>query len=300
VPRFAVVLHRACLPAFALTWVLAGSVRPAAAQDLRAVSRDEIARAMALSQGYDVTATANGPRLQAEVLLRLIREAQSTDPERRPLQVGRREWFEAFLGRTGLPPERAPLYVRVPYQLGQDLQLDYRREKVVEAVLQGPQPITVANVRIFWPDAPGKPSSYSYDDTLSRPNLRVTQRRLITYRLVDYGDRLWYAEVSGLHGRPTSGALGLLFDLIGEARLLESRSAFSGDGYQVARGRAHKLWIDRTETATVWPDGHAERGVPAHRPDLAVLEERLKEPLAIRFRPLAPESGMPPDRRPAP
>ena len=67
---------------------------------------------------------------------------------------------------------------------------------------RGPQPRAVANVRIFWERAPGKPDEYSYDDTLSSPNLRVTQKRLITYRLVDYEDRLWYAEVAGLHGRP--------------------------------------------------------------------------------------------------
>lgn len=293
-PSFAALLHRVCFPVLGLVSVLARGPGPGAAQDFRTVSRQDIVRTMAPSRGYDLTATANGPRLQAEVVLHLIREAQSIDPERRPLLVGRREWFEAFLERTGLPAERAPLYVRVPYQLGQDLQVDYRREKVVEAVLEGRDPITVANVRISWPDAPGKPSSYSYDDTLSSPSLRVTQKRLITYRLVDYGDRIWYAEVSGLHGRPTSGALGFLFDLIGEARVLESRSAFSTDGYQVARGRARKLWIEKVETVTVSPDGRAERGVPRERADLQALEARLKEPLAIRFRPLAPEWGLAP------
>ena len=40
---------------------------------------------------------------------------------------------------------------------------------------------------------------------------------------------------------------------------------------------------------TVWPDGHADQGVPASRPDLAALEARLREPLAIRFRPLPKE-----------
>jgi hypothetical protein len=55
-------------------------------------------------------------------------------------------------------------------------------------VLQGPNPLLAANVRIYWEKAPGKPEQYSYDDTLSDPNLRVTQGRVITYRLVDYGD----------------------------------------------------------------------------------------------------------------
>ena len=243
--------------------------------------------AMREVRGYELTATANGPRLQADVVLRLVHAAR--DPERLPLVIGHREWFEAFLARTGLGPSGAPLYVRRPYEVGQDLVVDYRREAVVEAVLQGPPPRVAANVRIFWMKRPERPNQYSYDDTLSRPNLRVTQERLITYRLVEYEDRVWYAEVSGLRGRPTSGPLGVLFRLIGEARVEESRSAFLPDGTQVVRGRASKWGIDRTETVTVWSDGHADRGVPPGRPDLLALEERLRQPLAIRFRPLPTE-----------
>jgi hypothetical protein len=251
----------------------------------RVVPVERLLAAMGRVRGYELTATANGPRLQADVLLDLVREAEAKDPERRPLFVGCREWYEAFLERTGLPPSMAPLYVRRPYEVGQDLVVDFRREAVVAAVLQGPSPRTAANVRISWPKAPGKPDQYSYDDALSRPSLRVTQRRLITYRLLDYGDRLWYAEVRGLHGRPTSGPLGVLFDLIGEARVEESRSAFHADGTQVARGRASKWGLEKTETVVVWPDGRAEKGVPAGRPDLLALERRLREPLAIRFQP---------------
>jgi hypothetical protein len=258
----------------------------AATSAWRTVPTERLLQAMKEVRAYDLTATANGPRLQADVVLSLLHEAEATDTERRPLFIGHREWYEAFLARTGLPPSKAPLYVRRPYEVGQDLVVDHRWESVVEAVLQGPQPRSVANIRISWARAPGKADEYSYDDNLSSPHLRVTQKRLITYRLVDYVDRLWYAEIAGLHGRPTSGALGVLFDLIGEARVLESRSAFLPDGVQVVRGRASKWGIDRTETMTVWPNGHADQGVPASRPDLAALEARLREPLAIRFRPL--------------
>ncbi len=253
------------------------------------VPTQRLLEAMNEVRAFDLTATANGPRLQADVVLRLVHAAMLQDPERRPLFVGHREWFEAFLARTGLPPSKAPLYVRRPYEVGQDLVVDYREGAVVDAVLQGPHPRLAANVRIFWEKRPGQPDQYSYDDTLSRPNLRVTQGRLITYRLVQYEDRLWYTEVSGLHGRPTSGALGALFALIGEARVVESRSAILPDGMQVVRGRATKWGFDRTETITLWPDGHADRGVPPGRPDLQALEERLQQPLAIRFRPLPRE-----------
>lgn len=279
-------------PLGALALALFGLVSspPAAEQAVapawRVVPTERLLEAMREVRAYDLTATANGPRLQADVVLRLIHEAEAQDPQRLPLFVGHREWYEAFLARTGLAPSKAPLYVRRPYEVGQDLVVDYRRELVVEAVLQGPAPRMAANVRIFWAKAPGQPDEYSYDDTQSSPNLRVTQKRLITYRLVDYADRLWYADVAGLYGRPTSGALGVLFDLIGEARVEESRSAFVPDGLQVVRGRASKWGFDRTETMTVWPDGHADQGVPAGRPDLLALQARLAEPLAIRFRPL--------------
>jgi hypothetical protein len=267
--------------------VAAAPTAPAAPADAYVVPEARIVAAMRGEHGYDLTATTNGPRLQADVLRQIVGQRQTEDPQRRPLFLGHREWYEAFLERTGLAPSAAPLYVRLSYEAGQDMLVDYRREAVVEAVLEGPEPRMAANVRLYWSDGPER---FSYDDLLSRPHLRVTQRRLVTYRLVDYVDRLWYAEVQGLHGRPTSGPLGLLFDVIGEGRVDESRSALLPDGSaQVVRGRASKWGITRTETLTIWPDGHADGGVPPDRPDLAALAARLEEPLDIRFRPLPPQ-----------
>lgn len=255
---------------------------------VRVVEEARLLEAMRRVTAYDLTATANGPRLQADVVLELVREAEAGDPRRRPLLIGHAEWYRAFLSRTGLSTGEAPIYVSRPYEVGQDLVVDFRRERVLVSVVRGPVPRSAANVRISWARDGGKPDSYSYDDTRSRPTLRVTQKRLITYRLVDFGDRLLYAEIDGLHGRPTSGPLGLLFDLIGEARVLESRSAFAADGVQVVRGRARKWGMERTETVTVWPDGHADQGVPPGRADLGALDRRLREPLELRFVPAAP------------
>ena len=269
-----------------LALLLAPPALQAADEAPRVVPKAEILVAMEHCQGYELTATANGPRLQAEVLLHVIAQAERRDPQRRPLVFGHREWYEAFLERTKLTPASAPLYVRLPYEIGQELVVDYRKERVVAQVLQGPQPLRAANVRLWWENAAGKPEEYSYDDTISEPKLRVTQKRVITYRLVDYGDRLWYAEVLGLHGRPTSGALGAIFAVIGETTVVESWSASARDGTQVVRGRARKWWFDRTETLTLLPSGRGDRGVPPGRPDLLALESRLKEPLAIRFQPL--------------
>ncbi len=258
---------------------------PRGSDEVRQVSREEILAAMRESRGYRLTTTANGPRFQAEVLLRLIRQAETSDPAHLPLWIGHQEWFEAYLERTGLAAHEVPLYVRLAHEVGQGVLADYRRDRVVEEVIEGPEPLTVANIHIFWPDSTGKPDSYSYDDTLSTPKLRVTEKRDIMYRLVDYGDRLWYAEVSGLYGRPTSGPLGLLFETIGEARVLESRSTFAPGGIQIVRAHGQKMRISRTVTATIWPNGRAEKGVPRDRADLEALEQRLEEPLQIRFRP---------------
>lgn len=252
------------------------------------VPMERVLEAMRDVRTYSLTATANGARLEADVLLSIVHEAAAKDPERQPLFFGHQDWYDAFLARTGLPPAQAPLYVRLSYEMGQEVVVDYRREAVVDAVLQGPDPRVAANVWIYWK---GGPDEYSYDDTASRPNLRVTQKRLITYRLVEYEDWIWYAEVSGLHGRPTTGPLGVLFRLIGEAKVEESRSAFPPGALQVVRGRASKWGMHRTETVTVWPDGHADEGIPPGRPDLVAVESRLRQPLAIRFRPMPP----PPD-----
>jgi len=270
----------------ALFGAVAAVAAPRGPDGVERVSREAIVAAMRESRGYDLTATTNGPRLLAEVLLRLIRQAEARDVAHRPLWIGHHEWYEAFLERTGLAPQDAPLYVMLAYEVGQDVLVDSRRERVVAEVLEGPEPLTVANVHIFWSDAAGKPDSYSYDDTLSNPDLHVTQKRDIRYRLVDYGDRLWNAEVTGLYGRPTSGPLGLLFDVLGEVQVLESRSAVATDGIQVDRAQGRKLSITRDATVTIWPDGRADKGVPEDRPDLRALEARLEEPLGIRFVPL--------------
>jgi hypothetical protein len=289
--------RRIAAAALSVALALAGRYAPHAYADppappsepLCVVSRAEVLAAMRECGGYSLTATSNNARLQAEVVLRLIREAERTDPERRPLLIGHREWYEAFLRRTGLSKEGAPLAVRISNDLEQDLLVDYRAERVVGAVLQGPQPLTVANVWIYWPEGPSKPDRHSYDDTHSNPTLRVTQERLISYRLVDYGDRLWYADIHGLHGRPTSGSLGALFALIGEAMVVESRSATAPDGALVVRSHARKWGFDRTETMTVSRNGHVHHGIPPGRQDLTALGARLEEPLAIRFLPLGPK-----------
>jgi hypothetical protein len=265
----------------ALLWALTGTVER--------VPLEPILTAMHQSQGYELTATANGPRLQAEVLLRLVRAAQERDPQGAPLFIDCADWFAAFLERTGLPREKAPLYARLAYEHAQHTLVDYRAARVVAAA--EPRPLAAANVLVYWEPGPGRPESYSYDDDRASPRLRATCRRLICYRLLDFGDRIVYAEISGLRGRPASGVLGALFDLIGEVSILENQMAVSSDGFQVSRGRGRKAFFDATVTVTIDPSGRAAKGVPPERADLRALEDRLRQPLRLVFVPLGPSGA---------
>jgi hypothetical protein len=248
----------------------------------RVVEVGEILQAMSESRGYELTATTNGPRFQSEVILRLVAAAEARDPARQPLFLGHREWFEAWRARTGLPRERAPQFVRLADQYGQDAIVDYRRDRVIGAAPAVNAPLRAANVCIWWPEREGGPESYSYEDLLATPHLKVTNERVISYRLLDYGDMVAFDEITGLRGRPTTGLLGMLFQLIGEGSVVASRIAVAPDGLQITRARAKKLLIEVATTVTVYPDGRTEKDLPPGRADLAGIEARLKQPLRLR------------------
>jgi hypothetical protein len=129
----------------------------------------------------------------------------------------------------------------------------------------------------------------SYDDTLSIPDLRVTNERVMTYRLLDYGDLVAFDDIRGLYGRPTEGVLGVLFQLVGEGSVRWSRQALSSDGLQLARARATKGPFAVESTITVFPDGRVQKDLPPSRTDLAALEKRLLDTRAVRYRPLPRE-----------
>src|SRR5262245_48665413 len=119
---------------------------------MRAVSREEILTAMQGSQGFEPSATTNGARFQAEVLLRLARDAEARDPARPPVFVGHDDWFSAFLARTGLTEEAAPLFMRLSHEHGQDMVVDYGLDRVVRSVAEGPTPSFAMSVSIGWPE----------------------------------------------------------------------------------------------------------------------------------------------------
>jgi hypothetical protein len=266
--------------------ILGAALSPAPGHPVRPVTRAEMIEAMDRSQGYDPTATANGGRFQAEVLLHVARRALELHPGGPPLFLDHEDWFQALLARTSLPADRAPLFARLAREHGQDIEVEYRPGRVITRVESGPTPRFAANVMIGWPRVPGGPSRYSYDDLLSTPHFRVTNERVLSYRLLDFGDVIVFADIQGLRGRPTSGLLGFLFRLMGEGQVEESRMAISPDGLQISRARASKAFFGVTATVTVSPDGRTEKDLPAGRPDLAEIEARLKRPLKIAFVPI--------------
>jgi hypothetical protein len=251
----------------------------------RPVSRAEILEAMEQAHGYDPTATTNGARFQAEVLLYLARTAQNQGPSGPPLFVGYSDWFYAFLQVTGRTEATAPSFSRLAFRHKQNVIIDYQPERVIQQVKKGPQPDLAINVKIWWEKTSKAPDEYTYQDTLSTPHLKVTNHREMSYRLLDFTRWIVYDEIKGLTGRPTSGVLGFLFRLIGEGRVVESRMAISPDGIQITRAQAEKAFFDVTTTVTVSPDGFTQKDVPPERPDLQALETLISQELDIEYVP---------------
>jgi hypothetical protein len=244
----------------------------------------ELLEAMRAEQGYDARKTTNLARFQAGVFLRLAERARDRAPQGPALFFDHAEWFRAYLDTVGLGAEQAPISCRLSVENRQDAWVEYRRERVLRRAERRPVRLAL-NVCVGPLPQASVPARYSYDDDASTPRLRVTVERAYRYRLLDLGDQVLLDGIEGLHGRPTSGLLGLLFTVIGEGHAVFSRMAFADDGTQVMVGRAKKAFFVRTATVTVRPDGAAEAGLPAGRRDLAALERRLREPLAIEYVP---------------
>jgi hypothetical protein len=234
-------------------------------------------------KGYDLERTSNGVRLQAAVILDIVRERARADPARRPLWIGHADYFNAYLNVTGLTAENAPTFARVGHEYGENYVVDHRAENVVDEVRRGQAPDLAINVISGWMDAPGAPDSYTYEDYESDPPLRVTHERINSYRILTYDDVVIYDAIEGIRGRATGGLLGLMFNVIGDGRAERARFTFTDDGLQITRSTARKGPLRVTQTATVFPDGVAIRGLPDERPDLEAIEDLLRTPLTIRY-----------------
>jgi hypothetical protein len=255
-------------------------------RSIERVSSQNILQAMQSQSGYDPTMSTNVARFQAEVLLSLAGKAVENDSAETALFIGHKEWFDAYLLFTGLTKSTAPVYARLAYEYKQDQLIDSSAGRVIDRIEEGTVPLMAINVIVGWPHTPELPSKYSFHDTLSTPKLKVTNHREITYRLLDFGDVIVYDEIKGLSGRPTSGLLAMLFKIIGEGRVVQSRIAITPDGLQITRARAKKGFFGVSATVTVQANGVTKKGLPQDRPDLQAFETLLKRPLKIKYIPL--------------
>ena len=284
----------------AALWLALGAVAAAArGQEVRVVPRAEIVRAMAAqrSQGYELRATANGARFNAGVLLDVAGAARRRDPGRTPLVLDHRDYFAAFLAVTGLSRDEAPTYVKIAFDHREDQYVDYRSERVLAEVVEGPEPQLALNVVGGWR---GPPPSYTYEDREATPPLRVTRERVTSYRLLDLGgERILLDEIQGVSGRALGGLLGLLFRFVGDAHAVRSFLGFSADGWQVTVTTGRK-GVSITTSATVDPAGRGEKGVPRDASRLREIERALREPFRARYAPLRAEEPLGWTRVPTP
>lgn len=260
----------------------------------RQVSRADLVAAMRAEQrkGYALDAIANAVRLQVGVFLTLAEQAGATDPDQRVLRIDHPDYRDAFAEVTGLAPQALPLFVKVPHAFREDYLIEYRMARVVDAAAGTNGLRRALNVKAGWPDAPDAPASYSYEDRSTDPAIEVTHQRVTAYRVLDYGTLVVYDDIRGVTGRATSGALGAVFKIIGKAEAVQTRFAVAPDGTQIVRTTARKL-VTLSQTVTVTPDGKVIKGVPADRPDLAAIDQRLRsQEVNVTYLPLD-MSGVP-------
>lgn len=272
---------------------------------VRVVPSGEIEAAIRSRRGYDLTAAPNQGRFVAELLLDLAERHRARRPDGPPLLIRQEEFFPAFLRATGLRAEEAPPAFRAARRVGQTMVVEHRRDRVLERVVKGPEPRRALSVRATWPDRDGLPSSYTYDDTLADPRLRVRHDRDVSFRLLEFAAVVAYDQVEGVSGRPTSGPLGLLFELLGMASLQESRFVVAGDR-QVVFTRVRKL-LPRAAVATVSPEGRARIGIPRELPGHRRLRTMVEAGFEVQYAapppplcPRAAETGVPGRRAGAP
>jgi hypothetical protein len=260
-------------------------------QDWQVVSREEIVRAVTgeKASGYSLQATTNAGRLHSGIVKRLAAAALQQKPSGVPLFVDHEDNFNAYLETMGLAAGEVPLFVRQSHDHKQDQLIEYRKEKVIKHIIEGREPSIAVSVRAWWKKAIGGPDDFSYDDTLSTPNLRSISERVINARILDFGDVTVYDEIEGMKGRPISGALGTLFAAFGFVGLVPNvvqiRMAVSQDSLLLVSFTTKFLFFTKIAEATFRPDGRPVDTLAENRPDLIEIRKRLNESLKIEYFP---------------
>jgi hypothetical protein len=243
--------------------------------EARTVPRSELVGALLeqRAQGYRLDAIANAVRLQSGVFLRLAADEDARAAPR-ALRIRHTDWMAAYCEVTGLAPEATPPWVQVPFRHHEDYLVDGRTAEVLDLAASPRPPRRALTITAAWPATPGAPTSYTYEDRSIDPAVETTRAQVNGYHLLDYGDAIVLDGIHGVGGRATSGLLGVVFDLIGHARAVQTRFAVAPDGTQVSRTTARR-GLTLTRAVAIAPDGKVTSSLPAERPDLAEIDARL-------------------------
>lgn len=290
-PRFALFAFFALMSLWVLAVLLAPP--PVAAQaatpwdTARTVPRAQLVTALLEQRalGYRLDAIANAVRLQTGVFLRLAAE-EDASPAPRALRIRHADWMAAYAEVTGMAPEATPAWVQVPFRHHEDILVDGRTAGVIDLAATPQPPRRAMIVTAGWPVTRGAPTSYTYEDRSTDPAIETTRAQVNGYHLLDYGDAIVLDGIHGVGGRATSGLLGVVFDLLGHARAVQTRLAIAADGTQVSRTTARK-GLTLTRAVAIAPDGKVAATLPADRPDLAEIDARLaRMAVQMAYRPL--------------
>jgi hypothetical protein len=254
----------------------------------RALGEAMRATLQARDGSYSVLATNNSLRFQSSVNQRLIEHALAERPSGGTLFIPHDVLWWEFLKVAGLGEsegDRAPIGRRLGYEFHQSIEVTYGPpERIIKTIKHGPAPLLAANVVLEWPDRPDRLRKFSYEDTGSDPRMKATNHQRLAFRFLVFSDMVVLDDIEGISGRPLSGVLGAIFKVIGEGNAVFTRFSIADDGRQVMRAKVAKV-VSKTVTVTINPDGSAQNGVPADRPDLTALEARLEQPLEFEYHP---------------
>jgi len=262
-------------------------LQPPSSPPSQRISRAELVEAMRLvaerEPRFTITATTNGSRFQGEVILHLAEQARKRNPAGPPLFIDHEDSFVSYLEVARLGREQAPVFARKAFEHRQAQLIEYRQDAVGASVDVGPPLELALAVKAFWPETPGVPNSYSYEDTFSDPNLRVTNQRVVTYKLLKFKAFTLYDQVSGVSGKPTTGFFKWLFKFF-DGHVKQSRSAITADGLQIVLTRAEVGLFSKEVIVTIQKDGRANETLDRTRRDIRDIETTLKRELRIRYR----------------
>jgi len=212
------------------------------------------------------------------------KKAREAPPQDR---ISHADWMAAYAEVTGLAPDATPAWVQVPHRFKEDYLVDGRLERVLDLAGTRHPPRRALTVTAGWPVAPGAPTSYAFEDRSTDPAIETARRQVNGYRILDYGPAIVIDGIHGVTGRATSGLLGVVFDVLGHARAVQTRFAFAADGTQVSRTTARK-GLTLTQAIAILPDGKVLPSLPADRADLAAVDAMLAGiDVQVSYRPVA-------------